>query len=81
MFGIRSALVIWVFIRLGPDPEYSIYGKLSLWEIIRWDLIPLGKYPCTVQRDCKNRLSIREIELVQYSNNIDIKRLDHSLHS
>ena len=48
MFGIRSALFIWVLIRLGPDPEYSIYGKLSLWEIIRWDLIPLGNYPCTM---------------------------------
>ena len=25
MFGIRSAVVVWVFIRLGPDPEYSNY--------------------------------------------------------
>ena len=36
-------------IRLGPDPEYSIYGKLSLCEIIRWDLMPLGNYPFTIK--------------------------------
>ena len=47
---IRSAIFIWVLTCLGPDPEYSIYGKLFLCEITRWDLLPLGNYPFSKQK-------------------------------
>ena len=50
IFEIIFALFICVFIRLGPDPENSIDGLLSLWEITLWDLIPLEKYQFTIAR-------------------------------
>ena len=45
--------------RVGLNPEYSIYGKLSLWEITRWDLIPLGNYPFTGLRPWMSSTKVR----------------------
>ena len=59
--GFPKIIIFGVFIRLGPDPEYSIYGKLSVWEMARWDLIPLGNYPFTLQ----NTKSIMNFQMHQ----------------
>ena len=43
IFGIRFAL--YTLIRLGPDPEYSIDGKLPFGKKPDGGLILLGSYP------------------------------------
>ena len=48
IFRIRSAILICVLIRSWLDPKYSIYGKWSLWEIVRRDLIPLENSSFTI---------------------------------